>query len=76
MSNIPAPKRFNAAPFTCEIQVTLHQPTADIYDNAAKLGRHWGRDPDWMPSNLNEAVAEIIMLSDAPLDLGVEIGGQ
>jgi hypothetical protein len=66
------PKR-EARQYNCLVKVELHESDEQIMENAAKLGQWTGRDGDWRPETLNEAVAEIILISDGPLDHGVEI---
>lgn len=61
--------------FICRINVRLSEPDEEIIKSATTLGRFWGRDDDWVPANLNEAVAEILQWSDAPAICGVEVLG-
>jgi len=59
--------------FTAQIHVVLYKTDDEIIKEATKLGRHWGRDNDWVPANLNDAIKEIVLWSDASADYGVEI---
>lgn len=64
-----------ARKFICSIRVNLTMPDAEIIRRATEHGRNAGLDEDWTPRDLNEAVAEIIMTHDAPVECGVEIEG-
>lgn len=54
-------------------EVTLTRSDDQIMRGAAHVGTWNGRDDDWFPTTLDEAIMEIIEFSDAPAEYGVEI---
>lgn len=60
--------------FTCKIDVRINTSEEEVIAQATRYGReYWGHDDDWVPKDLNEAIAEILLMSDGPADHGVEI---
>jgi len=60
-----------ARPFSLDLPVRLLKPDDEIIQLATELGRQTGRDADWTPTDIHDAVAEIILQSNEPVELGV-----
>lgn len=56
----------------CKIKVRISDERL-VMQKAEAIGRETGRDRGWSPKDLNEALTEILLMSDAPAECGVEI---
>jgi len=58
-------------PYTLHVPCLFMKPYGEILDIAAGYGQDEGRDDDWMPHSLDNAILEILMFASYASDVGV-----